>query len=574
MKLSDQTLKRMASAVRMLSADAVEKAQSGHPGLPLGMADVAAVLWGEFLNVAPLDPSWSDRDRFVLSAGHGSMLLYSLLHMSGFDVTQEDLGRFRKLGSKTPGHPEYGETPGVEVTTGPLAQGFAHGVGMALAEALLRKEFGPELCDHWTYVMVGDGCLMEGLSQEALSFAGHQKLSKLIVLFDDNQITIDGPTSLATSEDHAKRFEAAGWHVHSLDGHCFNDIREGLVAARNDQTRPSVLICRTMIGKGAPSKQGTAAAHGAPLGTRDLEALRCALGFEGRAPFDVSQDDRTLWSIVGTRGHAAQTAWQSRVEAHPNAKAFKARVTRTLPDHWLEDFQKTWKDVSLSDAKATRQWSSVVLEHLCPHIPGFLGGSADLSPSNNTRAASMDAVQAGTLGQYVHYGVREHFMAAAMGGLVLHGGFIPYGGTFLAFSDYMRPAVRLSALMSIPVVYVLTHDSIGLGEDGPTHQPVEHIESLRLIPGLQVFRPADGVETAECWVTALQSKKPSALLLSRQKVESVRKDFDLENTTGRGAYILKEAQNTHVVTLFATGSEVSLAIQVQGMLEKEHKVGV
>ena len=570
MSLTKQALERMAAAVRMMSADAVELAKSGHPGLPLGMADVAAVLWGEFLNVVPKDPHWPDRDRFILSAGHGSALLYSLLHVSGFDVSRDDLAAFRQLGSKTPGHPEYGETPGVEVTTGPLAQGFAHGVGMALAEKLLRQEFTRDLCDHWTYVMAGDGCLMEGLSQEALSFAGHQKLGRLIILFDDNEITIDGPTSLSTSEDHAQRFEAAGWHVHRLDGHRFEEIRTGLNAARDENERPSLLICKTTIGKGASTKEGTAAAHGAPLGGDDLAALRTSLSFDGLQPFELSEGDRTLWRVVAERGKGVKAAWEARMAKAPQAPAFKDRITRSLPDGWMRNFQASFDPSIFNEVKATRQWSGMALTHLKPLIPGLLGGSADLSPSNNTRTEGMEAVAPdSTQGSYIHYGVREHLMAAAMGGMVLHGGFVPYGGTFLAFSDYMRPAVRLSALMNIPVIYVFTHDSIGLGEDGPTHQPIEHIESLRLMPNLKVFRPADGIETAECWMAALKSEGSSALLLSRQKVLPVRSQFDPQNNTFRGAYILKEAQSVHQVTLFATGSEVSLATQVRKTLEEQ-----
>lgn len=566
-RLSDQELTRMAAAVRMMSADAVELAQSGHPGLPLGMADVAAVLWGEFLNVVPSEPDWPDRDRFVLSAGHGSALLYSLLHLSGFDVSREDLAAFRQLHSKTPGHPEYGETPGVEVTTGPLAQGFAHGVGMALAEKLLREEFGSDLCDHWTYVMAGDGCLMEGLSQEALSFAGHQKLARLVVLFDDNEVTIDGPTSLSTSEDHGSRFEAAGWHVHRLNGHCFEGIRAGLDAARAELSRPSLLICKTTIGKGAPTKQGTAAAHGAPLGKDDLEALRTSLGLDACAPFELPDGERDLWRVVGARGATLKAAWQDRVVRAPKAEALRHRLERKWPVNWMSELQKSF-EVRVDD-RATRQWSGIVLERLNQLIPGLLGGSADLSPSNNTRVSSMAAVMPDRAGSYVHYGVREHLMAAAMGGVALHGGFVPYGGTFLAFSDYMRPAVRLSALMNIPVIYVFTHDSIGLGEDGPTHQPVEHIESLRLMPNLKVFRPADGVETVECWMAALKSAGPSALLLSRQKVSAVRSVCEPERTTFRGAYVLREASGAHVVTLFATGSEVGLATEVRNILEMQ-----
>ncbi|WP_031933723.1 transketolase [Candidatus Hepatobacter penaei] len=573
--LTDSQLTRMAASVRLLSIDAIENAGSGHPGLPLGMADVMAVLWGEFLHVAPNHPEWPDRDRFVLSAGHGSMLLYSLLHVTGFEVSLADLKAFRTLHSRTPGHPEYGVTPGVEVTTGPLAQGLGHSVGMALAEALLRAEFGTDVCDHWTYVVAGDGCLMEGLSAEAISFAGHMKMSRLVVLFDDNRITIDGPTSLSTSENQRARFEAAGWHVVMVDGHNFASIRAGLQAAQAETAKPSLLMCRTVIGRGSPTKQGTAAAHGAPLGAEEAAVARASLGYGAAAPFAVPQDDLALWHGVKARGEAKRQAWQARQQADPHkAAAFVDRMERRLPAAWQAQVAEAFLKVWSPEHKATRQWSGQMLSCLLEVIPGLMGGSADLSPSNNTKTKAMEAVD-GALhgGQYVHYGVREHLMAAAMGGMVLHGGYLPYGGTFLAFSDYMRPAVRLAALMNIPTHYVFTHDSIGLGEDGPTHQPVEHIESLRLMPNLFVFRPADGIETAECWMLMLKRTGPSALLLSRQKVSPLRRTLDLEATTARGGYVLSEASHAHQVTLVATGSEVSLAHEVRQQLE-EQGVGV
>lgn len=577
---------KMAAALRLLAIDGVEAAKSGHPGMPLGMADVAAVLWGEFLTISPEAPLWSDRDRFVLSAGHGSMLLYALLHLSGFGVSRADLQNFRQLYSATPGHPEYGHTPGVEVTTGPLAQGLGHAVGMAMAEAGLRQEYSAQLVDHWTYVMAGDGCLMEGLTSESISLAGHLGLGRLIVLFDDNGITIDGATTLSTSEDHKKRFEAVGWQVLELDGHNYDDIHSALIKARADETRPSLLMCRTTIGKGAPTKAGTAGIHGAPLGSAEATEARIALGFGENAPFELPNESYQLWARVGERGNNAYTAWVGRTKAwkakEPNRfDALKARLQRIFPAGWQGRFIQAFSDYDVSAEKATRAWSGDALACLAQEIPGLLGGSADLTPSNNTKSKSMtvwssasqnaqERDESGTP-YYVHYGIREHAMAAAMGGLVLHGGFVPYGGTFLTFSDYMRPAIRLAALMKIPVIYVFTHDSIGLGEDGPTHQPVEHIASLRLIPHLAVLRPADGNETAACWILALERQEPSALLLSRQKVSgaftTLNDDF-VRKKVARGAYILKDACANHQVTLFATGSEVSLADTVRSELEK------
>lgn len=571
-----QETQKMASALRMLAAEGVQEAGSGHPGLPLGMADVAAVLWGCFLNIDPQKPDWPDRDRFILSAGHGSILLYALLHLSGFDVSARDLRQFRTLHSITPGHPEYGHTPGVETTTGPLAQGFGNGVGMALAENLLRKHFGEESVNHWTYVLCSDGCLMEGLAAEALSFAGHHHLGRLIVLFDDNGITIDGATTLVTSEDHQKRFEAAGWHVECVDGHDHGAIFKALEAAQKETKRPTLLMCRTTIGYGAGDKAGTAAVHGAPLGEAAVAALRANSGFGDCEPFQLPEEIYTLWKKAMARGKEAHAHWQQRQKRDPLcAEKLAKRLQNQLPENWEDQFQQMLcQQPWLKESLATRAYSGKVLGVLSTIVPSLLGGSADLGGSNNTYVPGAPVVTPGkktdlSKAAYIHYGVREHGMAAIMNGLALHKGFMPYGGTFLVFSDYMRPAMRLAALMGLPVVYVLTHDSIGVGEDGPTHQPVEHAWSLRAIPGLQVFRPADGIEVAECWQLALRTRdKPSALLLSRQKVQPVRQKMNCDKASARGAYLLQEAQAALQVTLWATGSEVCLAQEIQQNLEK------
>lgn len=572
------TLRQMANALRVLAIDGVEKATSGHPGMPLGMADVATVLWSQFLRFDPEDSRWLARDRFVLSAGHGSMLLYGLLYLTGYPfVTREQLMRFRALGSLTPGHPER-ETPGVEVTTGPLAQGLSHAVGMALAERLLAKEFGEELVSHWTYVMAGDGCLMEGLSQEAISFAGHLQLGRLIVLFDDNGITIDGPTSLSTSEDHLKRFEACGWHIQAIDGHDMEAIQKALNAAQEETKKPSLIACRTTIGWGAPTKAGTAGVHGSPLGQEEAGQARKALGGEHLKPFDVSDEALSLWRTLGEKNHQQAQTWRERLSALGPAlqTQLQNRLHRVLPTGWQETFWHQMHPLfTATPSWATRQWSQKVLETLGPLIPGLLGGSADLTPSNNTQTKGMKAIAPGDFkGSYIHYGIREHAMGGIMNGVVLHGGFIPYGGTFLTFSDYMRTPIRLSALMELPTIFVMTHDSIGLGEDGPTHQPIEHLASLRAMPNLNVFRPACGVEVAECWVLALESTQtPSLLALSRQPVRSLRPSERMEaNLSSKGAYVLLEADTEHKVTMLATGSEVGLAVDVRTLLE-QHGIG-
>jgi transketolase len=561
---------RMANAIRVLAMDAVQQANSGHPGLPLGMADVATVLFTEFLKFDPSDPGWPDRDRFVLSAGHGSMLLYALLHLTGYaDMTTDELKSFRQLGARTAGHPEYGHAAGIEVTTGPLGQGIATAVGMALAERLLAAEFGNGLVGHYTYVLAGDGCLMEGISHEAIDLAGHLKLNKLIVLFDDNAISIDGPTSLATSMDQLARFAAAGWSVFRVDGHEPGAIYDAIAAARNS-SKPSLIACKTVIGYGAPNKQGSAAIHGSPLGVEEVAAARKALDW-CHAPFEVPADVGAAWREAGQRGRRARDAWRQRLEAASPAQrtAFEARTAGALPDEVATVIDSLKRSFAAEQpALATRQSSQKVLEALLPAMPGLVGGSADLTGSVGTRTSGYRPVSAEDFsGNYIHYGVREHGMAAAMNGLALHGGFIPFGGTFLAFADYCRPAIRLAALMGIRVVHVMTHDSIGLGEDGPTHQPVEQLASLRAMPNLMVFRPCDAVETAEAWAAALANEGgPSILCLTRQAVPTLRHAHAAENLVARGGYVLREVAGERDVTLLATGSEVSLAVEAADLL--------
>jgi len=565
----DRSLRRMADAIRALSMDAVERAKSGHPGMPMGMADVATVLFTKFLKFDPREPHWPDRDRFVLSAGHGSMLLYSLLHLTGYpEMTLDELKRFRQLGSRTAGHPEFGHAAGIETTTGPLGQGLANAVGMALAERMLNARFGDALVDHRTYVIAGDGCLMEGISQEAISLAGHLKLSKLIVLFDDNSISIDGPTGLAVSDDQLARFEASNWSVVAVDGHDTDAVGAALERARRSD-RPSLIACRTVIAFGAPTKAGTAAAHGAALGSAEIEGARARLGW-GYPPFEVPGDVLSQWRTAGARGGADFSAWRERLAAAPSVlrREFERRIRGELAEGWRTaiDGVKA-KAASEAPKLATRQASGNVLDALAPVMPELVGGSADLTGSNNTRAKSQKPVTAKDYGgSYIFYGVREHAMAAAMNGMALHGGIVPYGGTFLTFTDYCRPAIRLAALMGIRVIYVMTHDSIGLGEDGPTHQPVEHLAALRAIPNLNVFRPADPVETAECWELALAAEHtPSVLTLTRQAVPTHRREVR-ENRCARGAYVLAEAEGSRRVTLLATGSEVSIAMQARDIL--------
>lgn len=563
----------MANAVRALAIDAVEKAGSGHPGMPMGMADAATVLFTRFLKFDAASPGWPDRDRFVLSAGHGSMLLYALLYLTGYPgMGIEDLRGFRQLGARTAGHPEHGLAPGVEATTGPLGQGFANAVGMALAERLLAARFGPGIVDHRTYVVASDGDLMEGLSHEAASLAGHLGLGRLIVLYDDNGVTIDGAAGLALADDPGARFAACGWQVVEADGHDPDSVAAALEAAQ-DTDRPSLVRCRTTIGFGAPTKAGSAAAHGAPLGVEEAAAARAALGWDA-PPFVVPEPVLAAWRAAGRRGRAARRAWEERREADGGGGEFDRLMAGRLPEGWRRALAGV-RDAALAEAprRATRQSSARALDALARAVPELVGGSADLSDSNGTRPAGAKAVAAGDFsGRYVHYGVREHAMAAAMNGMALHRGVIPYGGTFLAFSDYMRPALRLAALMGQRVVFVFTHDSIGLGEDGPTHQPVEHLASLRAIPGLRVFRPADAVETVECWELALErGDGPSMLALTRQAVPALRTGPAGENLAARGGYVLAgpEAGGAARASLLATGSEVAVALAARGILEAE-----
>ncbi len=563
----------MANAIRALSMEAVEKANSGHPGLPMGCADIATVLFTRFLKFDAKDPHWPDRDRFVLSAGHGSMLLYAVLHLLGYEeMTIDQLKNFRQLGSNTPGHPENFLTPGVETTTGPLGQGLANSVGMALAERLLAAEFGPELVDHYTYVLASDGDLMEGVSHEAISIAGHLGLSKLIVLFDDNGISIDGPLSLAETGDQLERFEAAGWNATRVDGHNQDDIARAIDAA-HESTRPSLIACRTTIGYGAPTKAGTAGVHGSPLGESEIAGARKALGWN-HPPFEVPADIRDAWRIAGLRAAHAFKDWEKRLAAAPAEKRgeFERRMRGDLPAKLDETLRAYRRRLAADKPKvATRKSSEMALDVINPVVPETIGGSADLTGSNNTRSKDMKAVAPGNFsGRFIHWGVREHGMASAMNGMALHGGLIPYSGTFLVFSDYCRPAIRLAALSGIRVIHVMTHDSIGLGEDGPTHQPVEHLAALRAIPNLNVFRPCDAMEVAECWELALRDRdRPSVIALTRQNLPAVRTEYSDANLSARGAYVLHEIGGRPDVTLFATGSEVEIALAAAGLIARE-----
>ena len=560
--------RQMANAIRALSIDAVEAAKSGHPGMPMGMADVATVLWSRFLKFDAADPRWPDRDRFILSAGHGSMLLYSLLHLTGQEgMGIEELKRFRQLHSPAAGHPEFGEHPGIETTTGPLGQGLATAVGFALAERMLAARFGKSLVDHRTWVIAGDGCLMEGISQEAIGLAGHLKLEKLCVLWDDNSISIDGGTDLSTSEDQLKRFTAAGWAVKKLDGHDPAQIAAALSWAMRSK-KPTLLACKTIIGFGAPTKAGTAGSHGAPLGKDEAAAAKAALGWEA-APFEVPEAISEAWRAAGARGATPRRGWLKRLARHNQRSEFERALSGKLPDSFHEAVAELKSGIAETRPKlATRQSSQKTLEALVPALPELVGGSADLTGSNLTLVKGMGFVTPGNYaGRYIHYGIREHGMAAAMNGLALHGGVIPYGGTFFVFTDYMRPALRLAALMRQRVIHVLTHDSIGLGEDGPTHQPVEHLASLRAMPNVHMFRPADAMETAECWELAIRrTDGPSLLALSRQGLPTLRSDI-AENRCARGGYVLAEATGgPRQATLIATGSEVALAMTARELL--------
>ena len=565
MPVAQPSQREMANAIRALSMDAVQKANSGHPGMPMGMADVATVLFTKFLKFDPQHAHWPDRDRFVLSAGHGSMLLYSLLYLTGYaDMTIEEIKNFRQIGSRTAGHPEFGHATGIETTTGPLGQGLANAVGMALAERMLNARHGDAVCNHNTYVIAGDGCLMEGISHEAISLAGHLRLSKLIVLWDDNSISIDGATSMAVSDDQAKRFQASGWATLACDGHDGDAVAAALVQAQKND-RPTMIACKTIIGFGSPKKQGTAGAHGSPLGPEEIAATRKVLGWDA-PPFEVPEPILSAWRSAGSRGAQAYAAWDKAVAgldivararlADPvdaEATAAIAKAVDALKAKFAADKPKI----------ATRVSSQQVLEGLIPATPGLIAGSADLTGSVGTKTSHYKAVKTGEFGgNYIHYGVRELGMAAAMNGMTLHGGLVPFGGTFLVFTDYARPAIRLSALMGIRVIYVMTHDSIGLGEDGPTHQSVEQLASLRAMPNLHVLRPGDPVEVAECWQIALTAKgTPSILALSRQNVPTLRTGDLAENRSAKGAYVLREAAGKRDVTIIATGTEVQIAVE-------------
>ena len=564
----------MANAIRALAMDAVQAAKSGHPGMPMGMADVATVLFREAIRFDAADPNWPNRDRFVLSAGHGSMLLYSLLYLTGYPGMEVgELKRFRQLGAKTAGHPEHGHAAGIETTTGPLGQGLANAVGMALSERLLNARLGDDVINHHTYVIAGDGCLMEGISHEAISLAGHLGLGKLIVLFDDNGISIDGPTSLSVTDDQVARFKASGWNAVSIDGHDPAAISAALANARADASKPWLIACKTTIGYGAPTKAGKSSTHGEPLGEEEIKGTREKLVWP-HAPFEIPEPVLLAWRAVGQRGAKERANWKARVDkAGPAAAAALAEPAGSTRKAAVEKAIAAAKSAALGDEtkRATRVWSQLALDHLVPVLPELIGGSADLTPSNGTRTKHhTDVVPGSFAGNYIRYGVREHGMAAAMNGMALSGGLIPYGGTFLVFTDYCRASIRLSALMRQRVIYVMTHDSIGLGEDGPTHQPVEHLAALRAIPHLLTLRPAEGLETAECWEIALKhDANPSVLALSRQAVDSLRKEPSKENLSAKGAYVLSEPEGDRDVTLIGTGSELGLAVEAAKMLAEE-----
>jgi transketolase len=559
------TQRRLANAIRALAMDAVEAANSGHPGMPMGMADAATALFTRHLKFDAADPHWPDRDRFVLSAGHGSMLIYALLHLTGYArPTIDDIRNFRQLGSPCAGHPENFELAGIETTTGPLGQGFAAAVGMAVAERHLNAIYGDDLVDHRTYVIAGDGCLMEGINHEAAGLAGHLRLGRLIVLWDDNKITIDGSTDLSRNEDVLARYAACGWHTTECDGLDSAKVSKAIDEANADE-RPSLIRCKTIIGYGAPNKQGTAATHGAALGGDEIAAARLGLGWDS-PPFEVPDDVASAWRAAGSRGARDRADWHRRLEASGKSDEFLARMVGKCDDAWL----KPYLEKLLGDSRpvATRKASEMALEAINAAIPATIGGSADLTGSNNTKTKAMEPLTHKNYGgRYIYYGIREFGMAAAMNGMAQHGGVVPYGGTFLVFSDYSRPAIRLGALSGAKVIHVMTHDSIGLGEDGPTHQPVEHLQALRAIPGLTVFRPADAVETAECWALALVSETPSLLALTRQNLRPVRTKAAKSNLCARGAYRLKAAEAERKVILIATGSEVEIALDVAAELE-------
>ena len=560
--------KQMANSIRFLAAEAIEKAKSGHPGMPLGMADVATVLFTKFMKINPQDAKWFDRDRFILSAGHGSMLLYSILYLLGYpDISIEDIKNFRQLGSKTAGHPEYGHLSGIDMTTGPLGQGISSAVGFALAERILNAKYGDKLCNHYTYVINGDGCLMEGISEEAISLAGHWKLNKLIVLWDNNNITIDGHVSDASSVDQIKRFEACGWNTISIDGHDFAAIENAIKQAQSSD-KPTLIACKTIIGYGAPNKEGTSKCHGSPLGQEELANMRKELNWP-YAPFEVPENILHKWRQAGRKSQKEYETWQK--QAQTAGQEFQDIIQGKLPQNWNKELNNLKEQAIAEHIKvATRKASQMCLEKIVPNVPEIIGGSADLAASNLTFVNGMKTITSADYnGNNVMYGIREHAMAAIMNGMALHGGIIPYGGTFFVFSDYMRHSIRLSALMGLSVIYVLTHDSIGVGEDGPTHQPIEHLASYRAMPNVQTFRPCDVVETAEAWEIALESEHtPSLLALSRQSLPMLRTSAK-ENLSRKGAYVIKGSAQDRDVTILSTGSEVSIAVEAMEKLQQE-----
>ena len=562
---------RMADAIRFLATDGVQAANSGHPGMPMGMADAAVALFADHIHVDPTCPTWPDRDRFILSAGHGSMLHYALNHLLGYkDMDAEQLKQFRQLGARTAGHPEYGHADGIETTTGPLGQGITTAVGMALAERRLASQFGRALVDHYTYVIAGDGCLMEGISHEAIDMAGHLKLGRLIVLWDDNDISIDGNTDIATSTNQLARFKAAGWQVTRVDGHDSDAVSAAIDVAKKSR-KPSLIACKTVIGFGAPTLAGSHKTHGAPLGDDEIQATRTALGWD-HPPFEIPSDIRSLWQEIATRGLDMRTHWQSRLDSSVKKSRFERAMSGELPKALTTRMRRYKKQLKAELPKvASRQASQMALEVINAAVPTMVGGSADLTGSNLTKTSQMRSITPGNYrGNYVHYGIREHAMGAVMNGMALHGGMIPYGGTFLVFSDYMRGSMRLSALMKQRVIYVLTHDSIGLGEDGPTHQPIEHLAMLRATPNMNVYRPCDAVETAEAWEIALESSEtPSVMALSRQGLPTVRTERTNENLTQKGGYILRNVRGARDITVMATGSEVAIALDAADVLKDQ-----
>ena len=560
--------KQMANAVRFLSAEMIEKAKSGHPGMPLGIADVATVLFSKYIKITPDNPKWFDRDRFVLSAGHASSLLYSLFYLLGYkDIDIDDLKEFRQLGSKTAGHPEYGHLKGIDMTTGPLGQGISSAVGMALAEKIIAAKYGSDVCNHYTYVIMGDGCLMEGISEEAISLAGHLKLNKLIAFWDNNDVTIDGNVNIASSTDQIARFKANGWNTISINGHKYNQIEKAIKKAQKSD-RPTLIACKTIIGYGAPNKCNSPKCHGSPLGAEELSLMRQNLGWTSE-PFEVPEDILNNWRQAGKRCFGQDKAWEQRAKA--KGKEFLDAISGKLPKGWDKELNKLKEEVIKENiCVATRKASQMCLEAIMPHIPNLVGGSADLAGPNMTMSkVSKTITPQDYNGNNIEYGVREHAMGAIMNGMALHGGIIPFGGTFLVFSDYLRPSMRLASLMGLHNIYVMTHDSIGVGEDGPTHQPIEHLASFRAMPNMLVFRPCDVVETAEAWGLALeQTATPSILALSRQNLPLLRHDAKL-NMSARGAYVLTGDVKKRQATIIATGSEVSLALEAHNQLKQE-----